>query len=483
MPPEPAPAQETHAPIPNGIDAATGRPLPGLDLPTLQGFAAEEAQPPLSEQISRARGMLAEGDFGVVGDVTDPNDLAQTGWGVVFPADVDPAPLQDALKPLLDRRQAQCGAGPFKVFAGGDGVRPTDTVLTWLARHGASMNVVDPLNGVPYYLLLVGSPQEIPFAFQYTLDIYWAVGRLHFPTVDAYRSYAERVVAYEGAAAPLAARKAALFATRHEFDLATQLFADRVAAPLIADTPPRGVLGASHGFAWESIVGDAATKDALRALLRGQSPGGPPALLLTGSHGVAMPHADPGFGDGQGALVCQDWPGEGAITPDHWFGASDLAALAAEAQVEGLIHVFFACYSAGSPQWDTFARFQPPPTQRAPQDVVSRLPQALLERGALATLGHVDRAWSYSFQTDRSVPQLQGFRDVIARIFRGDRLGQATDQFNVRWAALSTDLAEAIVDSPYDPNLQKLANSWIARDDARNYVILGDPAVRLRLGG
>ena len=47
--------------------------------------------------------------------------------------------------------------------------------------------------------------------------------------------------------------------------------------------------------------------------------------------------------------------------------------------------------------------------------------------GALASLGHIDRAWASSFSTSRVGPQLQGFRDVMGRILRGDRLGQATE--------------------------------------------------------
>jgi hypothetical protein len=69
------------------------------------------------------------------------------------------------------------------------------------------------------------------------------------------------------------------------------------------------------------------------------------------------------------------------------------------------------------------------------------------------------------------------------RILSGERIGQATDSFNQRWGTLSNELldltrrredGDAIPDSA-------LATRWVARNDARNYIILGDPAVRLRV--
>ena len=103
--------------------------------------------------------------------------------------------------------------------------------------------------------------------------------------------------------------------------------------------------------------------------------------------------------------------------------------------------------------------------------------------GALAVLGHVDRAWPTSFTSSRVGPQLQGFRDVIARILHGDRLGQATDQFDVRRAALSYELSELQQALGFGKQVppRQIADLWLARNDARNYVILGDPAVRPRV--
>jgi hypothetical protein len=72
---------------------------------------------------------------------------------------------------------------------------------------------------------------------------------------------------------------------------------------------------------------------------------------------------------------------------------------------------------------------------------------------------------------------------VLERILFGDRIGHATDQFNIRWAALSTELGEVLQRAARGipvPNAV-LENLWTAHDDARNYIVFGDPAIRLRV--
>ena len=66
---------------------------------------------------------------------------------------------------------------------------------------------------------------------------------------------------------------------------------------------------------------------------------------------------------------------------------------------------------------------------------------------------------------------------------RGERIGQATDRFNIRWAVLSAELADLLRDRSAGADVldADIALRWVARDDARNYVVLGDPAVRLRV--
>jgi hypothetical protein len=466
-----------------GVSAATGRPLACRSAAELGAWASAAGAAGGSVGVAAAAGGAPKA-FAVMGGM-DSNNLADAGWGVVFGRGIDPR-IREALAPLLEHRRAQVGEEAlFRVFEADTSPGPDDTALAWLSRRKVGFDVVDPWQGVPFYLMLVAPPEEISFEFQYMLDLYWAAGRVWFSDVDAFRRYAESVVAYEKAAAAAVAtrREAVLFAPMHDFDAATQLFTQQVAGPLWHSEAPPGALGARRKFRRRAVEGEAATKSGLAGILSGKDVGGTPALLFTGSHGMGFELGDPRQASAQGALVCQDWPGYGAIGEDHWFAGGDLGS---DARVHGMIHVLFACYGAGCPALDNFDRMNGAPKRIAPGPLLARLPQALLSHpngGALAVLGHVERAWSYSFQTGRGRSRVQGFRDVLEQLMMGRRIGAATDQFNVRWAAISTELAERQLDATrgeaVDPG--DLGRLWVARDDARNYIIHGDPAVRLRV--
>ena len=182
---------------PFGISAETGRPISDLSDEAVAAMLGKGPDPALS--VLQARSNTADLVYGVLGDV-DPNDLTQSGWGVIFGPGVDQR-IKDALRPLIEHRKAT--ASPFVIYDGPTSVRPGESAQAWLSRQGVRMDVVDPAKGVPFYLLIVGPPDAIPFEFQYVLDIYWGVGRLWFDTVDEFRQYAESVVRYEtGSAVP-----------------------------------------------------------------------------------------------------------------------------------------------------------------------------------------------------------------------------------------------------------------------------------------
>src|SRR5690606_14128684 len=134
-----------------------------------------------------------------------PNDLAQAGWAAVFPAvegDRDAAARQaairDALAPLLAHRRAEATAGDdlYREHAGELGYRAGESKQQYLARLGAGPGPARPQK-VPYYLLLVATPEEIPYRIQYQLDVHYAVGRIAFDTIEEYARYAQSVVEAE----------------------------------------------------------------------------------------------------------------------------------------------------------------------------------------------------------------------------------------------------------------------------------------------
>jgi hypothetical protein len=194
---------------------------------------------------------------------------------------------------------------------------------------------------------------------------------------------------------------------------------------------------------------------------------------------MEVPKDDATQKDIQGALVCQDWGGLGSISKEQWYAASDLPA---DVNLHGLIYLLFACYGGGYSRLDTFRDQNGIAHQIANRDAYTALPRAMLSHkngGALAVIAHVDRAFAYSFMTMSGAKQVQGFREVLFSLMLGRRVGSALDRFNGRWAAIATELSDLMRDDPDHTKSTKALNLWIARDDARNYIILGDPAVRL----
>lgn len=406
----------------------------------------------------------------------DPKNLAETGWGVIFAADAKPD-VQEALRELLNYRKGQAASKKenyYKEYFGKDGYRAQETKLDFLSRHGAGPNPADPEN-VPYYLLIVGDPNSIPFSFQYQLDVQYAVGRIYFDTPDEYAAYARNVVEGERSSS---SQKAVFFGVENSDDAATRLSANQLVMPLTEKISQK-----FPSWSLQTYLKEQATKEKLSSLFNGQEKH---SLLFTASHGMGFSSGDPRQLKHQGALLCQDWPGRvqwGAnpIPEKFYLSADDISS---SADLVGLIAFHFACYSAGTPNLDDFPRrpFQDANTI-APQAFVASLPKKFLSlsKGGLAAVGHVERAWGYSIMWPQAGRQIQTFDGVLQRLMNGHPLGSAMEYFNQRYAELSTDLLELIKSIRNGKKFDEsnLAGIWTANNDARNYMIIGDPAVRL----
>jgi hypothetical protein len=462
---------------PTGINSRTGRPVPPVKTELLAewilatgGGTKPVIPPPTGEVLPSGKKEF----FGLPDDVR-PQEIEECGWGVLFAPDVAQS-IKDALEPLIDLRRTQAG-NLFKTFTANVENGICEEPDEFLERHGVGPGTVEPAK-VPYYLLIIGSPETIPFEFQYGLGVGYAVGRVDFVDAPAARRYARAVIEAEGSF--IARNCTALFGPMHAGDGATEISVDRLLKPLATD------LGqAQKGWTIDITLGPAATKSGLRNLLGGANKS---AVLFSAGHGLDCPKDDPLQFSSQGALVCQDWPVGEPLEAQSYFSAADLAQCDS---LQNMVWFCFACFGAGTPRMDNFPGTAnlTTPAQISSRSFTAALATEFLGHAAgpgLAFIGHVERAWETSFIWGQAGSQTKDFREALLRLMRNHRVGHAMQPLAERYGQISTLLAAEMIRAlkngqpPTGEQAEKLVLRWTACMDARNYVVLGDPAVRLR---
>jgi predicted DNA-binding ArsR family transcriptional regulator len=491
---EPGPADTSEAKT--ATDAQAGG---AADLVYVNGFDVDTGKPFAPRSIGEiAKSVHAGESAGSLNKVRggasrslpvdmDPTKLEETGWAILFHEDT-PKDVRDALAPLMALRKTQASARYREL----PDYRKGEQTRDWYARNATSPGNFDP-GIVPYYLLLIGPPDLIPFEFQYLLGVEYAVGRLAFDTAEEYSRYANSTVAYEKGKSTPNTREVHYWGTRHAGDGATNLSASLLVDPLANGIPAsagalKQAINSLYGFDRKLCLGDDATKANLLQSLHATKP---PAMLFTASHGLAMRSGQDKQLDIQGALLCQDWPGFGNMRPEHCLAATDIAD---DANVNGMVALLFACFGAGTPDTNQFLKDlsqagDAPPL--APKPFIAALPRRLLAHpkgSALAVIGHVDQAWGFSMQDPKVAgPQIAAFRNSIGTILSGAPVGHAMSKyFGAKFAELSALLLNATsptASAAMKLNDHDLAVRWIERNDAQNYLLLGDPAVRIRKDG
>ncbi|MBN1205376.1 MAG: hypothetical protein JXB05_10675 [Myxococcaceae bacterium] len=424
----------------------------------------------------------------------DPNSLPEQRWGVVIPE----GPLGDRLlaliEPLRRLREEEQGA-PARVYRvppdmdGMQAARWKDTVL----RNEAELETEQPA-----YLLLLGDFEHVSLELQQVLGSDGFAGRLAFPSEAGYEAYVDKVLRWSRS--PSAAQRArALLFTAHDGTPATTVGYRALMAPSLESLRKLQELGS---LCAESLaeLGEPADWSMQKLLSQVASP--QPSVLFTMSHGLGAPRRGWSSVDEQRAR-------QGAMSLGAE-GTLEASALASTPFLPGGLWFFLACFGAGTPTRSAFypwlARLReagqyPGRLERllaslpreGERPFVAALPQAVLAnpQGPLAVVGHVDLAWTYSFQdlgrAARNRPSR--FLGLLRTLVEGRRAGVGLSAllrfFNEANTELTTlyDHEESARlagrDNPVDST--ERAHLWMLRQDLAGYILLGDPAVRLPL--
>jgi hypothetical protein len=415
----------------------------------------------------------------------DPADWRspEVGWGVVLPEHpgLDPAALgraDDAPEPIRALVAARSG----KVVRYRAGALYADWVLRDWAGGDDLPIATSPLGTgpgcLPSYLLIVGSPADVPWRVQYALNTVRNVGRLDLDELGLER-YVEALLAdWNDSGARYAAP--VVWSVEHGGGDITTLMRDAVGEPLYTafaadpDMPDA-----------RFIDGRAETADAsalVHALASSR-----PLLVVSTSHGMTGPLDQPSVMRAQLGLPVD--AAHGVVDPD---------ALLATWQPDGAVWFAQACCSAGSDAPSAYhGLFDPAGLVDQVLEGVAQLgaltsplPRALLgaQRPLRAFIGHVEPTfdWTMVFPPNRKRLTDSLRNAVYTKLCSGSPAGLALSSVYAAIGALllgHSRSVDAHNDNPPGPArtdaLDMALYNKVTAYDRASTVLLGDPTVRI----
>lgn len=395
-------------------------------------------------------------------------DDPDVGWGLVAAASTKlPAPIAD----LVSKRGAHVflyGADPDRRFT----FLRNQTLNRDVAIAGSPRG-----NGpgrLPYYLLIFGGPDQVPWGIQFALAATRAVGRL--PLVDrALENYVNALLSdfQADAADPYTTVTWAVDLGSDDIThLMRTSLADKMAQRFLADEE----MGPTR-----STVLDGKGED-LVAALNAKRPG----VVVTTSHGLTGPLDD--------VAALRRTMG---LPVDSAGKAVEPATLLERWRPGGTIWYCHACCSAGAESPSTFAPlFEPASSLRRILDgiaaagpIVSPLPLELLghARPARAFIGHVEPTFDWTLRNpgNRQVvtgPIVDALYPNLFQPSPRTPVGHAFREVhgNIGGYLAAWEAARKAYDAG-TPSLPDLVSMQLAARDLGSMVILGDPAAVLPL--
>jgi hypothetical protein len=325
---------------------------------------------------------------------------------------------------------------------------------------------VGPMPGeIPRFLMIVGSPTEVPWALQYNLQYRFKVGRLDLPPagLDHYCQALLSGFGDEGADA-----NTALWSVSHGPSDITALMKRTVAAQLA-----KRLRHFDKPLDWRSEADDAVADEAqlLEQLAR------QPRVIVTTSHGATPVHDAATLAATLGMPV--DQTGRTVTVPSDW-------------EPRGAVWIAQACCSAGSEARSNLLPFLEAGT--VAHDVVqgvaglgdttAPLPRDLLGRAKplRGFIGQVEPTLDWTLQHPRSGANTAAglTQPILAELLGGGALGEILDDWH-RAAAVhlneASKLKEERDEYGMEVNDRLLTFLQLAAADRRTTVLLGDPAV------